>query len=494
MSQAPQVLAGRYRLENPIGKGGMGTVWQAHDQLLQRKVAIKQIRSSVGVDRDLETREARLAAQLRHPNAVTIHDLISADGDLWLIMDYIEGPALSSVLRHGPLPPARVARLGAQTASALAAAHALGIVHRDVKPGNLLLSAQDEALLSDFGIARADGDPHVTAEGFITGTPAYLPPEVVRGRPAGPAADAWGLGATLFHAVEGYLPFGDGPTLVLLQRIGNAQREPMRAAGPLAGVIDGLMAADEARRMTALQAVDALDDVLRKLAQQPLGRARMEAAETVRALAPPTRMPPPSTTPRGGDPAPASADAVAAQGAEAPTNPRARTRAQAPRRSPWWLVAIVGVVMLAAGYGLRWVTEPATEAGGSGTESIQDASGDGDSSESPDESLSPAEQAEEVVTQVLVGGAEDPEAAWELIAPELQQTLSGGHDGFISFFEQIESPQLSSLHCGEDLVCSITWDYFTSTGHTSRSTLVYVGDSDGELKLVDSNSAELFVL
>ncbi|MFV0532643.1 MAG: protein kinase domain-containing protein [Cumulibacter sp.] len=493
MSQAPQVLAGRYRLENPIGNGGMGTVWQAHDQLLQRKVAIKQIRSSVGVDRDLETREARLAAQLRHPNAVTIHDLISADGDLWLIMDYIDGPALSSVLSHGPLPPARVARLGAQTASALAAAHALGIVHRDVKPGNLLLSAQDEALLSDFGIARADGDPHVTAEGFITGTPAYLPPEVVRGRPAGPAADAWGLGATLFHAVEGYLPFGDGPTLVLLQRIGNAQREPMCAAGPLAAVIDGLMAPDDTRRMTALQAVDALDDVLRKLAQQPLGRARMEAAGTVRALAPPTRMPPPSAAPRVGDPAPGSADPVAAPAAEAPTNPRARTRPQAPRRSPWWLVAIVGLVMLAVGYGLRWVTEPTAEASGSGTESTQDDSGDSDPDESPEKSLPPAEQAEEVVTQVLVGGAEDPEAAWQLISPELQQTLTGGYDGFIAFFDQIEAPSLPSLHCGDDLVCQFEWQYYTDTSHAAIMASLAVGDSDGSLKVTEAQS-NFFVL
>jgi serine/threonine protein kinase len=226
------LIGDRYRLVKPIATGGMGTVWEGWDERLQRRVAIKQLHppqpgldpeaARVAAERVL--REARNAARLHHPHAVPVYDVVDDEGRPCLVMQYLPAQSLQQVLAaRGPLDIPTVARIGSEVASALEAAHQVGIVHRDVKPGNVLIDGEGTAKLTDFGISHAMGDPSLTSTGLVTGTPAYLAPEVARGAPATPASDVFSLGATLFTALEGVSPFGDGQ---------NAMATLHRAAAP----------------------------------------------------------------------------------------------------------------------------------------------------------------------------------------------------------------------------------------------------------------------
>ncbi|WP_051467209.1 WD40 repeat domain-containing serine/threonine protein kinase [Actinomadura oligospora] len=254
--ESGEVLAGRYRILGLIGRGGMGSVWRAYDTELDREVAVKELRLSDSVD-DAERRhwyaraerEARAAARLRHPGIVALHDRVTGDdGRPWLVMELVAGRSLDAVIRDdGPLPPARVAAIGAQMLDALSAAHAQGIVHRDVKPANVLLDG-DRAILTDFGIAALDGDATLTKSGVLLGTPAYMAPEQVRGHSATAASDLWSLGATLYAAVEGRPPF-EGPTHGAIFVAIATEPPPHPAnAGPLTEAITSLLhKAPEAR-------------------------------------------------------------------------------------------------------------------------------------------------------------------------------------------------------------------------------------------------------
>lgn len=261
-----ELLAGRYRPVAQVGTGAMGTVWKAHDEHLNRVVAIKQLLSIGGNEANVgeagrrAMREARITARLNHPHAIVVYDMVEHDHKPYLIMEYLPSESLSAVLaRRGPLPPAEVARIGRQLAAALAAAHEVGIVHRDVKPGNVLLAGDGTAKITDFGISRAAGDCTVTATGVLLGTPAYLAPEVARGQQAGFPADVFALGATLYAAVEGTPPFGvDDNPLALLYRIVNNEIIPPSRSGPLTGVLSWLLDSDLSRRPTMQQAREAL--------------------------------------------------------------------------------------------------------------------------------------------------------------------------------------------------------------------------------------------
>ena len=203
----PETIAGRYRVEREVGRGGMGSVWLCHDELLGREVAVKQVGRMPGestTDVARAMREARSSAALNHRNVVAVYDAVEEGEHVWLVMEYVAGRTLSQIVAEdGPLPPERVAWIGAQVADGLAAAHARGTVHRDVKPGNILVTDDDLAKISDFGIARTHGDATLTQAGLVTGTPAYFSPELARGDAASPASDVWALGATLYAAVEG---------------------------------------------------------------------------------------------------------------------------------------------------------------------------------------------------------------------------------------------------------------------------------------------------
>jgi len=291
--RAGQLVADRYRLEELLGEGGGGAVWRARDERLRRVVAMK--RAAVPADGDAERRirslldEAEILAGLNHPNIVTLYDVVSDGSQWWLVMEYV---AARSLAHHRRLPPERAARFGAQIAAGLEAVHAAGVIHRDIKPGNVLVTADDQAKLGDFGIARASyADATLTDSGGpIRCTPAYVAPEVARGGGPTPAGDVFSLGATLFAAVEGVSPYGRGNPMALLARaIRGEVAAPGRRAGALAPVLHALMHVDPAKRPTAAQARSMLEDLAkefaRDLAQDPAEDAAGKGVGRRRGLA-----------------------------------------------------------------------------------------------------------------------------------------------------------------------------------------------------------------
>src|SRR6266702_343535 len=284
-----RVVAGRYQLLDPVGHGAMGTVWRARDLRLDRDVAVKEVRvpgpmthQDRNILRERSLREARVAARLTHPGVVTVHDVIEAGGSPWIIMELVPSRSLSQVLAEdGPLPPARAAMMGMTLLEALGSAHAAGVVHRDVKPGNILVAPDGRVVLTDFGIATLHGDPGLTQAGMVMGTPGFCAPERIRGVPASPASDLWSLGATLYAAVEGRGPFeGQGSAMAVLANIVHGDPPPATSAGPLGPVITALMRRDPAVRPDATA-------------------ARRRAAAPGRCMVPWRGMAPPLVTARG---------------------------------------------------------------------------------------------------------------------------------------------------------------------------------------------------
>ncbi|MEU9899100.1 serine/threonine-protein kinase [Streptomyces phaeochromogenes] len=250
------LLSGRYRLVDSIGSGGMGRVWRAHDEVLHRAVAIKELTAALYVaDSDqavllARTRaEARAAARINHSAVVTVHDVLEYDGRPWIVMELVEGGSLADEVKEsGRVEPREAARIGLWVLRALRAAHAAGVLHRDVKPGNVLLSNDRRVLLTDFGIAQVEGDTTITRTGEIVGSVDYLAPERVRGHDPGPSSDLWALGATLYTAVEGRSPFRRTTPLTTMQAVVGEEPEELTHAGPLAPVIAALLRKDPAER------------------------------------------------------------------------------------------------------------------------------------------------------------------------------------------------------------------------------------------------------
>jgi hypothetical protein len=229
----------------------MGVVWRARDVVLGREVAVKEVVFPPAMAAEAERhparvlREARAAARLNHPGVVTLYDVVNDQGGTFIVMELVEAPTLAELVRTGgPLPPERVAELGVQLAGALEAAHGAGIVHRDVKPANVMVPERGVAKLADFGVASLQGDPQLTATGLVLGSPAYMAPEQARGEGSGPAADLWGLGATLFYAVEGEPPFDRGSSIATLAAVVNDPPREPRRAGALAPLVSALLAKD----------------------------------------------------------------------------------------------------------------------------------------------------------------------------------------------------------------------------------------------------------
>ncbi|WP_326762976.1 protein kinase [Streptomyces phaeochromogenes] len=250
------LLSGRYRLVDSIGSGGMGRVWRAHDEVLHRAVAIKELTAALYVadsDRPVllaRTRaEARAAARINHSAVVTVHDVLEHDGRPWIVMELVEGHSLADAVKEsGRVEPREAARVGLWVLRALRAAHAAGVLHRDVKPGNVLISNDRRVLLTDFGIAQVEGDTTITRTGEIVGSVDYLAPERVRGHDPGPSSDLWALGATLYTAVEGRSPFRRTTPLTTMQAVVGEEPEELTHAGPLAPVIAALLRKDPAER------------------------------------------------------------------------------------------------------------------------------------------------------------------------------------------------------------------------------------------------------
>ncbi|MBM9504715.1 serine/threonine-protein kinase [Actinacidiphila acididurans] len=252
-----RVLADRYRLNGVLGKGGMGTVWRALDETLGRSVAVKELRFPGNVDEDEKRRlvtrtlrEAKATARIRNTGAITVFDVVREDDRPWIVMELVEGKSLSDAIREdGPLSPRRAAEVGLVLLDVLKDAHREGILHRDVKPSNVLLGKDGRVVLSDFGIALIDGDPSVTSTGMLVGAPSYISPERARGHKPGPPADLWSLGVLLYAAVEGHPPYDKGSAIATLTAVMTEPVGPMRKAGPLAEVISGLLVKDPERRL-----------------------------------------------------------------------------------------------------------------------------------------------------------------------------------------------------------------------------------------------------
>lgn len=260
-TDAGLLLAGRYRLGDVLGRGGMGKVWRAHDEVLHRTVAVKELTAGLYVtDADrlvLHARtqkEARAAARITHPGVVTVHDVVEYDNRPWIVMQYVDGPSLADRAKeYGEVEAREAARIGLHVLGALRAAHDAGVLHRDVKPGNVLLARDGRVLLTDFGIAAIEGDSTITRTGEIVGSIDYLAPERVRGGDPGPASDLWSLGATLYTAVEGRSPFRRTSPISTMQAVVTEDPPPPGRAGALAPVITALLRKEPEDRPSAAQ-------------------------------------------------------------------------------------------------------------------------------------------------------------------------------------------------------------------------------------------------
>ncbi|MFI6388323.1 serine/threonine-protein kinase [Nonomuraea sp. NPDC050540] len=277
MSESAGIVGGRYRLLRTIGKGGMGTVWQAHDEVLGRDVAVKEIQPPPGLsgpEREVFTvrtfREARAAGRVAHPGVATVYDVLEEHGHPWIIMQLVPSRTLGELVREeGALPPVQAAAIGLQLMRALRAAHAAGVLHRDVKPDNVLLTDDGRAVLTDFGIATTEDDASLTRTGVLVGTPAFIAPERAAGTTARPAADLWSLGVTLYMAVEGHSPFQRGHALATLGAVMHDPPGPLSKAGPLGPVILGLLEKNPADRLTAEDTERHLHAITTGLAPEP---------------------------------------------------------------------------------------------------------------------------------------------------------------------------------------------------------------------------------
>ncbi|MEJ2855815.1 MULTISPECIES: serine/threonine-protein kinase [unclassified Saccharothrix] len=267
VSAQPRVIAGRYTLLGELGRGGMGVVWRAQDNVIGRQVAIKELHLPDGIAaeerRVLEERvlrEARTAGRLNDPAVVTVFDVVAENGMTYIVMELVEAATLSTIIaQSGPMPQDRVISIALQALSALETAHKAGIVHRDVKPGNLMVGPNGRVKLTDFGIAQAMDDPRLTTSGSLIGSPAYMSPERIHGHEASPASDLWALGATLCYAVEGLNPYERSSTASTLHAIMNEMPRLTRAHGALGAVITGLLMPDPNARLTGPQARAMLD-------------------------------------------------------------------------------------------------------------------------------------------------------------------------------------------------------------------------------------------
>ncbi|MER5419970.1 serine/threonine-protein kinase [Streptosporangium roseum] len=313
--QQTRVLAGRYELIAPLGRGTMGTVWRAYDRSLGREVAVKEIRQESGLSeaqraelRERMIREGRTAARISHPSVATVHDAIIENGSPWIIMELVQARSLEQVIEEeGPLPPRLVAEIGVDLLGALRAAHAQGVLHRDVKPGNVLITESGRVVLTDFGIAKAEGDTNLTKTGMVIGSPGYTAPERARGEHTGPESDLWSLGATLYFAVEGRPAYERSSVAETLAALMTDRADPPTQAGPLRPVLEQLLERDHTVRLAPAQAAA----MLRAVADTPSTSVDsvsatpvipLKAAAPVKPVTPATPTPPiPAAAPPAGE-------------------------------------------------------------------------------------------------------------------------------------------------------------------------------------------------
>lgn len=325
-----RLLAGRYRLEAVLGRGGMGTVWRAEDEMLGRIVAVKELRMNGSVDEDEKhrlivrtLREAKATARIRHSSAVTVYDVVEEDDRPWIVMELVESRSLADVIKEdGPLAPGRAAEIALDVLGVLTAAHAHGILHRDVKPSNVLIGEDGRVVLTDFGIASVEGDPSVTSTGMLVGAPSYISPERARGQKPGPPADLWSLGGTLYAMVECRPPYDRGSALATLTAVMTEELGPPLNAGPLRPVIEGLLAKDPAERLDASQT----RSMLKRVVAESTARAESTTEHAMPVKPAAAGAAPAAATATGAATAAGSTDGArtADEAADAPAKPAAK--------------------------------------------------------------------------------------------------------------------------------------------------------------------------
>lgn len=480
----PGMVAHRYTLVREVGRGGMGAVWLAHDEVLGREVAVKQIGlfpGHQGLDMERAEREARLAARLWHPNVVAVYDL-AVDGDaVWLVMEYVEGVTLSRLASdRGGLPADEAGEIIRQAAQALRVAHDSGIVHRDVKPSNLLVTPDGTTKLTDFGIARGVTDAALTQTGLLTGSPHYLAPEVAAGATATPASDLWSLGATLYQALTGRPPYELGENVVAgLSRIITSPPPRLADAGALGTVLEATMTHDPAQRWTAAQVCTFLD-------QQHLEPTR------AMPLPPPPAAPPPAATSVLTAPsAPSGPPPVAPAPAPTPDGGR--------RPAPAWLwpATTAAVLLLVFALG-AWLLSRSLPSSPETDPTVADdatsqpsapvstpTSSEPTPSPSPTAAASPtAEGMQQFVETYLATVTRDPRAAWEMLTPEFQDA-SDGLDSYLDFWRPIRGATISDVQADPrslTISYAVTYDGPNNRPREDRTQLTLQFD-DGQYRI-----------
>lgn len=431
------MIADRYSLEREIGRGGMGAVWLGRDVALGRPVALKRIGMLPGADSTdfaRAEREARLAARLNHPHVVTVFNVVlDPETDArWLVMEYVDGTDLAHLIRERKkLSPNAAAPLLHQAADALVAAHAAGIVHRDVKPSNILVDRSGQVKLTDFGIARLAGDPTLTQTGLVTGSPAYLAPEVASGHRGDAAADVWSLGATLFHALSGRPPYGDGNhVLSELYRLVNEEPPRLADAGRLGPLLEGTMVRDPSRRWSMVEARDYLAGSDRpEFAGPPESVGRLESTSTrqlpaVRREVAPGPAPSVSAPSVSAPSVPAPSVPPSAEGRSVPAPPvTARSvpeRSRASKRRPLLALGLLAVVLVTV-VGLFAVFRDPGDTSGSASPSPSTTPSASTSSPAAVRPRPTAAGMESFVRDYVATVSANPAASWKMLSPNFQR-------------------------------------------------------------------------
>jgi serine/threonine protein kinase len=546
-----RLVAGRYRLQSQLGGGGMGTVWLARDELLGRKVAIKQVLTPAGVSaaeadqqRQRALREGRIAARLSHPHAISVYDVALESEQPWLVMEYLPSRSLATVLTEdGVLRVDQVAQIGAQVADALAATHAAGIVHRDVKPANILIGqgGRLEGLvkITDFGISHASGDVTLTQTGQITGTPAFLAPEVAQGREMTEASDVFSLGATLYTSIEGQPPFGmEENALAMLHKVAGGQIVPPRRAGSLTQPLVRMLAADPADRPVMPEVRDELaklaagrdgDTTTVLLARTDLRSSApggiRTAAFPANSVEPATPAPTPQPT-RIHTVTPEPAPAVGAAAADvadrpppappaSPAPPTSGTEGRRGRGRGLWVAAAL-VAALLVGLVAFLVLDPlGTDGSSTAQESPPATTAAAPTSAAPTESSepepTPSQQATPTpettagtdATPAQVDAAsvraqdvakavknffrpipEDLRSAYQLTSPDFQRRFPyAGFEGFWRQFDKAGASNIQAEDGSTDAVVDIEYQWPDGTRQTERHLLSFVVSDAGDLLL-----------
>ncbi len=501
----PELIGGRYRVLRAIGRGGMGTVWLARDETLAREVAAKQVGLLPGqsvTDTARAMREARSTAALNHRNVVTVFDVVEEDQSIWLVMEHVVSRSLAQVIREdGALPPQLVAALGAQVADGLAAAHRAGIVHRDVKPGNIFLADDGLAKIGDFGISRTQGDPALTQSDLVTGTPTYFSPELATGADPSPASDVWALGATLYYAVEGRPPYEqrDNPVAVL-HEIAQADPPTPGRAGPLEPVISRMLDRDPATRWSmedvahALQRLAAggqertstLTDRLPTTAVAapvPSASGQLEHSETLEHAGKPDET---EQTPKS-----ESEDPTTAAAAPSPVAAQDPPRRRRPGPVLIGLLAVAAALLAVVLINPLGEDDPAGTAGG-GQKSAEPST---ESPQADPETNDPAEEASSTSEPTGATPASEPAAfvdgyydtlpgdlddGWAMLSSGYQQEVGrSSYDGFWATIESVDAQDLETVRGGDAVEATIV--FVNTDGETlterHRLTLVEEGGS-----------------